>query len=140
MGDPENLLHLEVEEQISSRAILCTENEKCFRIKTTLSGRSHESESIESKDPEEIANFPIEFPYTFKVFGIPPHILELKLGATIIFSKNIDSRQGLCNGTRLGIKSLMENHIHLSRLYALISQRPAITSRAVKKIGTDSFA
>ncbi|XP_057375141.1 ATP-dependent DNA helicase PIF1-like [Daphnia carinata] len=68
--------------------------------------------SIESEDPEEIANFPTEFLDTLKVSGIPPHVLELKVGAIIILLKNIDSRQGLCNGTRLIIKSLRDNLIH----------------------------
>lgn len=38
-------------------------------------------------------------------------MLTLKVGAIIILLKNVDSRQGLCNGTRLIIQALTENII-----------------------------
>ncbi|XP_057381787.1 uncharacterized protein LOC130704353 [Daphnia carinata] len=118
-GDPENLLLPEVEEQITTRAILCPKNDDCLKINNYIirqmpgqRRRYASMNSIESEDPEEIANFPTEFLDTLKVSGIPPHILELKVGAIIILLKNIDSRQGLCNGTRLIIKTLTDNLIH----------------------------
>ncbi|XP_045023379.1 ATP-dependent DNA helicase pfh1-like [Daphnia magna] len=117
--NPENLLHSETEEQISNRAILCPKNDDCLKINNYIirqmpghRRRYASINSIDSEDPEEIANFKTEFLDTLKVSGIPPHILELKVGAIIILLKNIDSRQGLCNGTRLIIKSLTDNLIH----------------------------
>jgi ATP-dependent DNA helicase PIF1 len=62
-------------------------------------------------DEEEVANFPTEFLNTLKISGIPPHTLKLKVGAIIMLLKNIDSRRGLCNGTRLVIKQLRQNVI-----------------------------
>jgi len=53
-----------------------------------------------------IANYPPKILNTFEVSGLPPHELKLKVGAIIILSKNIDTRQGLCNGTRLIITAL----------------------------------
>jgi hypothetical protein len=53
----------------------------------------------------------MEFLNTLKISGIPPHILKLKIGAIIILLKNIDSRRGLCNGTRLIVKQLLPNII-----------------------------
>jgi ATP-dependent DNA helicase PIF1 len=53
----------------------------------------------------------MEFLNTLKISGIPPHILKSKIGAIIILLKNIDSRRGLCNGTRLIVKQLLPNII-----------------------------
>ncbi|KAI9558406.1 hypothetical protein GHT06_015186 [Daphnia sinensis] len=68
-------------------------------------------DTIDSEDPEEISNYPPEILNTFNVSGLPPHQLKLKIGAIVILLKNIDSRQGLCNGTRLIIKALSSNLI-----------------------------
>ena len=68
-------------------------------------------DSVDSEDPEVIANYPTEFLNICKVSGIPPHILQLKVGAIVILLKNIDSALGLCNGTRLIIKGLRPNII-----------------------------
>ncbi len=59
----------------------------------------------------EVANFPTEFLNTLHVSGIPPHELKLKVGAIVILLKNINSRQGLCNGTTLIVKELRDNVI-----------------------------
>ncbi|KAI9565138.1 hypothetical protein GHT06_008911 [Daphnia sinensis] len=86
-GDPENLLHPETEEHISTRAILCPKNDDCFKMNNYIIGqmpgqrrRYGSINSIDSEDPEEIANFPTEFLDTLKVSGIPPHILETGSG------------------------------------------------------------
>ena len=68
-------------------------------------------DSIDSEDPEEIANFPTEFLNSLSVSGLPPHELKLKMGAIVILLKNIDSSKGLCNGTRLIVRGLTENLI-----------------------------
>ena len=38
--------------------------------------------------------------------GMPPHRLILKLDASIILFRSLDATQGLCNGTRLIIRSV----------------------------------
>ncbi|KZR98125.1 ATP-dependent Helicase-like protein [Daphnia magna] len=73
-------------------------------------------DTIDSEEPEEISNYPPEILHTFreskrKISGLPPHLLKLKIRAIVILLKNIDSRQGLCNGTRLIIKALSGNLI-----------------------------
>ncbi|XP_046655037.1 uncharacterized protein LOC124348808 [Daphnia pulicaria] len=117
-GVPSLLLDPEVSQQICSRAILCPKNEDCLRINNQIikdmPGIVHQYKSIDtidSDDPEEIANYPTEILNTFNVSGIPTHVLKLKVGAIIILLKNIDSRKGLCNGTRLIIRALRENLI-----------------------------
>ncbi|XP_052619576.1 uncharacterized protein LOC111881827 [Lactuca sativa] len=41
-----------------------------------------------------------------KVSGLPNHNLILKVGVPVMLLRNIDQKNGLCNGTRLQIKSL----------------------------------
>ncbi|KZS19466.1 ATP-dependent DNA helicase PIF1 [Daphnia magna] len=97
-GDPTDLLNEGVKEQIIGE--IPSALKVCKSIDT-----------IDSEDPEEISNYPPEILNTFNVSGLPPHQLKLKIGAIVILLKNIDSRQGLCNGTRLIIKALSGNLI-----------------------------
>ena len=47
---------------------------------------------------------------------LPPHKLVLKPNTPIILLRNLDPTEGLCNGTRLTVKSLSK-----SIIYAIIS-------------------
>nr|CAH0112687.1 unnamed protein product [Daphnia galeata] len=67
--------------------------------------------TMDSEDQEEIANYPAEILNTFDVSDLPTHELQFKVGAIVILLKNIDSRQGLCNGTKLLITFLTDNVI-----------------------------
>ena len=54
---------------------------------------------------------PAEYLNKLKPSGMPPHELKLKVGQPIICLRNINPRQGLCNGTRLIIRNLMRSTI-----------------------------
>ena len=117
-GDPKHLLEPEGQQRVGNGAILCPKNEDCLLINNQITermpGNKHtykSMDSVDSEDPEVIANYPTEFLNICKVSGIPPHILQLKVGAIVILLKNINSALGLCNGTRLIIKGLRPNII-----------------------------
>lgn len=44
--------------------------------------------------------------------GFPPHRLHLKVNTVVVLLRNIDVRNGLCNGTRLLVEQLGENLIY----------------------------
>ena len=45
----------------------------------------------------------LEFLNTITASGLPNHKLRLKVGVSVMLLRNIDTRYGLCNGTRLVI-------------------------------------
>ena len=42
---------------------------------------------------------------------LPPHQLELKKNAIVMLMRNIDVKEGLCNGTRLQVVDIEHNEI-----------------------------
>ena len=71
-----------------------------------LSADSVVDENNDSVPEETALTFPTEFLNTLNFNGFPPHKLELKVGAAIILLRNLCPSKGLCNGTRLIVKSL----------------------------------
>ena len=59
---------------------------------------------------EEHLNYPLEFLNSLTPSGMPEHRLYLKVGAIIMLLRNLDIRNGLCNGTRLIVRRL-HNHV-----------------------------
>jgi ATP-dependent DNA helicase PIF1 len=55
--------------------------------------------------------YPQEFLNTLTPNGIPPHVLKLKIGCPVILLRNLDSANGLCNGTRLVVRACQRNSI-----------------------------
>ena len=48
---------------------------------------------------------------TLNPSGMSPHALKLKMNTIVILLRNLDTKRGLCNGTRLLIKELKRNVI-----------------------------
>ena len=53
------------------------------------------------ENPNDAFRFNGEYLNTLKPNGFPEHILTLKAGMPIMLLRNVNPRQGLCNGTRL---------------------------------------
>lgn len=97
---------------LRERATLAPKNDRVASINGLILSRFHGVEkvykSIDTLTGEHDAtNYPIEFLNSLDPSGLPPHNLQLKVGAPIILMRNLNSPK-LCNGTRLKIKKLME--------------------------------
>jgi hypothetical protein len=101
-----------------SKAILSTKNETVdflnSKVLELLQGNSKSyfsNDKIGDGTTEDAANYPIEFLNGLNPSGMPPHELKLKIGAIIMLLRNLNTKFGLCNGTRLVVKDLKQNLI-----------------------------
>lgn len=62
-------------------------------------------------DPDQQLLAPAEYLNSIETGSLPPHTLTLKIGAPIMVLRNIDPKNGICNGTRLIVKSMLPNVI-----------------------------
>ncbi|UYV70293.1 hypothetical protein LAZ67_7002421 [Cordylochernes scorpioides] len=94
---PKNTDSLEINEKVLDRL---PNRSQCF-----LS-----VDSVECENVEEQNNYPTEFLNSLTPTGMPPHRLNLKIGAIVMLLKNLNPKQGLCNGTRMVIQR-MRSHV-----------------------------
>lgn len=52
-----------------------------------------------------------EFLHTLNPSDLPPHKLKLKINTIIMLLRNLNTKDGLCNGTRLRVINLQPNVI-----------------------------
>ena len=52
-----------------------------------------------------------EFLNRINLSGLPPHLLTVKVGCVMMLLRNLNPKQGLCNGTRLLITSMTKHMI-----------------------------
>ena len=60
-------------------------------------------------DTSEVRQITTEFLNSLRISGLPPHNLKLKPGCTVMLLRNLDPRNGLCNGTRLQVVMMYRN-------------------------------
>jgi hypothetical protein len=62
------------------------------------------------------AAYPVDFLNQLNISGLPPHDLQLKLGAIVMLLRNLNPSKGLMNGTRMKILQLMDRVIKVEIL------------------------
>ena len=63
------------------------------------------------ENPADAFRFNTEYLNTLKPNGFPQHMLDLKPGMPLMLLRNINPRQGLCNGTRLMFQRAINNKL-----------------------------
>ena len=104
--------------KVSNRAILCPKNEDAYKINEqvlkVVQGEETSylsADTIEDEGGLDSVFYPTEFLNGLHPSGMPPHDLRLKVGAIIMLLRNLNTKRGLCNGTRLIAKTLQPNII-----------------------------
>nr|XP_043633373.1 ATP-dependent DNA helicase PIF1-like [Erigeron canadensis] len=108
--------HLNEKGYFEDKAILVPTNEEVDSINeyvlSKIKSDEHTYFSSDSVCPSEFIDefqqslYAPEILNGFKVSGIPNHKLVLKEGVPVMLLRNIDHRNGLCNGTRLRVTRL----------------------------------
>ncbi|GBO26285.1 hypothetical protein AVEN_121127-1 [Araneus ventricosus] len=113
----ENLNDMEVEE-LAKHVILAPTNKKTLEMNRSIIAKLHgqprtfySPDSIISEKKNDLQNSPPEFLADLTPSGMPPHALMLKKGVIVMLLRNLNPKQGLCNGTCLLITCLHENSI-----------------------------
>jgi ATP-dependent DNA helicase PIF1 len=105
---------------LSERAILAPKNKDVHElnniIQSSIQGDLFTYKSIDTAvEDDDAVNYPTEFLNSLDLPGMPPHLLQLKIGVPIIMLRNINQPK-LCNGTRLAVKKPMSNVIEATIL------------------------
>ena len=106
------------------RTILTTKNETALRINRSVlenfNGVARTYISMDTADTDDDTDpnmrFPTEYLNSIITGGLPPHILELKIGVPVILTRNLNVRRGLCNGTKLVVTRLFNDFIEATPL------------------------
>nr|KAJ0202943.1 hypothetical protein LSAT_V11C500259670 [Lactuca sativa] len=110
--------------ELSVRAIICPKNETVDQVnalilsKTNSQGVVYNScDSIKSHTHESLeldTLYPQDYLNNLHFSGIPSHTLILKVNTLVMLIRNINQREGLCNGTRLIVTQLLPSVIEAS--------------------------
>jgi ATP-dependent exoDNAse (exonuclease V) alpha subunit len=112
-------------EYFRDRAILSPRNDDVRALNQNIlellpgdvrSFQSADSYSIESPSMIENRDIPVEFLHTLNASGLPVSNLQLKLGCPILILRNIDTKRGLCNGTRATIRNMSNRLLEVKLL------------------------
>lgn len=107
-------------DDLSKRVILSVTNKEVHSINEKLinrwasNGDDSESriylsaDSIAEKEGINPNYFPAEFLNTLTIGGLPAHKLELRRGCPLILLRNLDTKKGLVNGTRLIVRRMFD--------------------------------
>ncbi|XP_052620975.1 uncharacterized protein LOC122194741 [Lactuca sativa] len=111
-------------EELSVRAIICPKNETADQVnalilsKTNSQGVVYNScDSIKSQTHDSLeldTLYPQDYLNNLHFSGIPSHTLNLKVNTSVMLMRNINQREGLCNGTRLIVTQLLPSVIEAS--------------------------
>ena len=107
---------------LEGRSILAPTNKEVDSINDVmqdwLPGSSTKLSSADSlENPSDVFRFNTEYLNTLRPNGFPQHMLNLKSGMPLMLLRNLNPRQGLCNGTRLIFDRTVNNKLLQCRIF-----------------------
>ncbi|XP_074342115.1 uncharacterized protein LOC141679537 [Apium graveolens] len=118
---PNFLYNIFSHEYLRSRAILIPTNIVVDEINTTILEKipgtvytylSQDSiDNVGDDDNDFRSVFPVEYLNSINMPCIPKHELKLKVRVVVMLMRNLNQIMGLCNGTRMIVKSYRKNNI-----------------------------
>ncbi|XP_074351859.1 uncharacterized protein LOC141691008 [Apium graveolens] len=118
---PDFIQNISSHEYLRSRAILTPTNIVVDEINTTILEKipgmvytylSQDSIDDAGDDDNDFRSaFPVEYLNSINMPYIPKHELKLKVGVVVMLMRNLNQIMGLCNGTRMIVKSYRKNSI-----------------------------
>lgn len=120
---------------IRSSAILCPKNSHCSTINDSIIAmlpgdvRTYYSINRVVDENNDANNYPVEFLNTLEFSGLPPHTLTLKQNAVVILMRNLNTAEGLMNGTRLIVERMLDNCLDLKVLTGASSGKRVLLPR-----------
>ena len=99
---------------LEGRAILCATNAEVSMVNDMMSGMlpgntvTYNS-ADELENNQDLLRFNVEYLHSLTPNGFPPHSLSLKPGMPLMLLRNINPREGLCNGTKLVFEAALDN-------------------------------
>ena len=101
---------------LEGRAVLCPTNKEVGMINEMISGilpgqQVTYSSADELQNTDDLLRFNVEYLNSLTPNGFPPHCLLLKPGMPLMLLRNINPREGLCNGTKLIFEKALDNKV-----------------------------
>jgi len=105
------------ERLFANRAILAPRNQDADEVNAFVVDQGegdvqqYKSKSIDSVSVDDGTLYPTEYLNSLSPSGLPLHLLKLKVGSPIITLRNLNSDDGLCNGTRMTCRAFARHVI-----------------------------
>jgi len=141
---PDISQHNEEPNWMCKRAILTPKNKTVNDINTGMTMRFPGVEiRMESADAFDVENentgIPHEYLTTLNPPGLPPHTLILKKGMPLILLRNLNPSEGLCNGTKLCLRSIHNYIIEVEIISGQHTGRVVFVPRILLKPNEGDF-
>ena len=101
---------------LEGRAILTSTNKEVSMINDLISDMIPGTNEVfrsadELESTEDLLRFNTEYLNSLNPNGFPPHVLNLKSGMPLLLLRNINPKEGLCNGTKLIFEKALDNKV-----------------------------
>ena len=101
---------------LKGRAILATTNKEVALLNEVLCSKLPGTGEVfrsadELLNSDDVLRFNTEYLNSLTPNGFPSHILNLKPGMVLMLLRNLNPREGLCNGTKLLFEKVLDNKV-----------------------------